>query len=133
MTVERQTRPQRDEPDLWLLFSALKRDATEWLVEKATELGVAAIHPVLTERSNPARPNPQRLALIATEAAEQCERLSVPAIAPLRPLRATLADWPPGRALVVAAERAAAAAAAGAGRAWRIADRPGGRLRAGGA
>ena len=58
-----------------------------------------------TQRTNAARVNLERLAAIAAEAAEQCERLSVPAIAPPQPLSALLAAWPAGRALVVAAER----------------------------
>ncbi len=107
LEVAGQVRPQQPEPDLWLLFSVLKRDATELVVQKATELGVALIQPVLTARSNPGRPAEARLRAIAIEAAEQCERLTVPAIPPPRPLRAVLADWPRDRRLVVAAERRA--------------------------
>lgn len=103
-----QVRAQQAEPDLWLLFSVLKRDATELVVQKATELGAALIQPVLTARSNPARPAEARLRAIAVEAAEQCERLTVPAIPAPRPLHAVLADWPRNRRLVVAAERSTA-------------------------
>ena len=98
-------RPQLPEPDHWLLLSIIKREALEWAIEKATELGVAEIHPVVTARSQPARPNPDRLRAIAIEAAEQCERLTVPTIHPPRPLEATLRDWPAGRPLVAAIER----------------------------
>ena len=98
-------RAQADEPDAWLLFAPLKRDATELVVEKATELGVAEIRPVLTVRTNARALNLDRLGAIATEAAEQCERLTVPRILPPRPLFALLADWPEDRRLVVAAER----------------------------
>ncbi len=108
LEVERRVRTQASEPDLWLLFSVLKRDATELVVQKATELGASVIQPVLTERSNPARPAEARLSTIAIEAAEQCERLTAPAVSAPLPLRAVLADWPPDRTLVVAAERAAA-------------------------
>jgi 16S rRNA (uracil1498-N3)-methyltransferase len=107
--VEAQTRPQSPEPDLWLVFALLKRDATDLVIEKATELGTSRILPVITERTNAARVNLDRLAAIAAEAAEQCERLSVPAIADPQPLAALLRSWPPGRRLVVAAERANAA------------------------
>jgi 16S rRNA (uracil1498-N3)-methyltransferase len=103
VTVQR--RAQRPEPDLWLVFAPLKRDATDHLVQKATELGASALLPVQTERTNAARINPERLAAIATEAAEQCERLTVPRIASLRPLGAVLADWPRQRRLVAALER----------------------------
>jgi 16S rRNA (uracil1498-N3)-methyltransferase len=105
LEAEAQLRPQAPEPDLWLLLSIIKREALEWAVEKATELGVAEIHPVITARSQPARPNPDRLRAIATEAAEQCERLVVPLIHVPRPLEAALRDWPSGRRLVAAIER----------------------------
>ncbi len=108
--VEQQVRPQNEGPDLWLAFAPLKRDATELVVQKATELGVAAILPVITERTNLPRLNAERLAAIATEAAEQCERLTVPRLAPPRRLRQVLdewplAAWPEPRPLVVAMER----------------------------
>jgi 16S rRNA (uracil1498-N3)-methyltransferase len=101
-------RPQAPEPDLWLAFALLKRDATDLVVQKATELGVAALHPVLTARTNAQRVNLARFHAIATEAAEQSERLTVPAIHEPRPLAVLLQTWPAGRRLVVAAERTAA-------------------------
>ena len=103
-----QVRPQTAEPDLWLVFAPLKRDATDLVVQKATELGVSALLPVLTERSNTARINRDRLCAIATEAAEQCERLSVPEIREPAPLPALLASWPQDRLLAAAIERAGA-------------------------
>jgi 16S rRNA (uracil1498-N3)-methyltransferase len=106
--VSAQRRPQAPEPDLWLVFAPLKRDATDLVAQKATELGASALLPVQTERTNAARINPGRLAAIVTEAAEQCERLTVPRIAPLVPLGAVLADWPQRRRLVAALERLAA-------------------------
>ena len=102
------TRPQEAEPDLWLCFALLKREATDLVVEKATELGVSRLRPVLTERTQAARVNLDRLRAIAAEAAEQCERLSVPAIDPPLPLAELLAAWPPARPLAVAMERGAA-------------------------
>ena len=105
LIIAGQTRPQAAEPDIWLLFAPLKRDETDWLVQKATELGVAALLPVTTERTNTGRINEDRLRAIAIEAAEQCERLTIPAIRPLRRLDQVLADWPAGRALFLAAER----------------------------
>lgn len=106
--VGRQIRPQAPEPDLWLVFAPLKRDATDLVVEKATELGAAALLPVFTERTNTARLNLDRLRGIATEAAEQCERLTVPRMADPQRLPDLLAAWPAGRRLVVALERAEA-------------------------
>jgi 16S rRNA (uracil1498-N3)-methyltransferase len=108
LRAERLVRPQTAEPDIWLLFAPLKRDATDLVIEKATELGVAQIVPVLTARTNATRLNADRLRAIAAEAAEQCERLTVPTIAPARDMAAVLATWPPGRPLVVALERSAA-------------------------
>jgi 16S rRNA (uracil1498-N3)-methyltransferase len=109
LEAETQIRPQMPEPDLWLLLSIIKRDALEWAVEKATELGVSEIHPVVTARSQPARPNPERLATIAVEAAEQCERLSVPRIHAPQPLENLWRGWPAERPLVAAIERDGAA------------------------
>ncbi len=105
LVADTMVRPQAAEPDLWLLFCPLKRDATDLVVEKATELGAAALLPVFSERTNTARLNETRLLAIATEAAEQCERLTVPRIVPPRRLADTLASWPAGRKLVVAMER----------------------------
>ena len=108
LAVERMLRPQAAEPDLWLAFAVLKRDATDLVVQKATELGAAALLPVLTARTNAARVNEERLAAIATEAAEQCERLTVPRIAAPRRLADLLAGWPADRPLFAALERAKA-------------------------
>jgi len=105
--VETQLRPQAPEPDVWLVFAPLKRDQTDLLVQKATELGVAALDPVLTERTNTARLNMDRLHAIAVEAAEQSERLTIPTVHAPRPLRNLLADWPADRTLAAALERTA--------------------------
>ena len=103
--VEAQTRPQVADADLWLAFALLKRDTTDLVVEKATELGVSTLLPVITERTNAARVNLGRLRAIAIEAAEQSERLTVPAIHPPAPLYDMLAAWPGDRPLHVAIER----------------------------
>ena len=107
-TAERQIRPQRPDADLWLAFALLKRDATDLVVQKATELGVDTLIPVVTERSNTTRVNLARLTAIAVEAAEQSERLTVPVLHPPQALGDLLAGWPPDRPLRVAAERAGA-------------------------
>ena len=108
LCVEYQTRTQGYEPDLWLAFALLKRDATDLVVQKATELGVAALHPVFTERGHTHRMNADRLTAIAIEAAEQSERLTVPCIHPPRPLAALLSDWPTERRVFAAIERSSA-------------------------
>jgi 16S rRNA (uracil1498-N3)-methyltransferase len=103
--VERRTRVQAAEADVWLVFAPLKRDATDLVARMATELGVAALHPVLTERSNTHRVNAARLAAIAIEAAEQSERLTLPMLHPPRPLPALLSEWPQERRLFAMIER----------------------------
>jgi 16S rRNA (uracil1498-N3)-methyltransferase len=108
LCIERQTRPQANESDLWLAFALLKRDATDLVVQKATELGVAELHPVISAHANTHRANSERLTAIAVEAAEQSERLTVPVLHPPRTLAALLAAWPPERRLFAAVERRAA-------------------------
>ena len=76
------TRAQASVPDLWLLFAPVKRQKTDLIVEKATELGVREIHPVTTRRTQADRSKPERFHIIAKEAAEQTERLDLPEIAP---------------------------------------------------
>ena len=105
--LETQLRPQAPEPDIWLAFALLKRDATDLVVQKATELGVAALLPVVTERTNAARLNDARLAAIAIEAAEQCERLTVPTLHARRPTVPTCS--PPGRRTGACSRRSNAA------------------------
>lgn len=98
-------RDQSAGPDLWLCFAPLKRAATDFVVAKATELGVSALQPVTTRHSETARVNLDRLHAIAVEAAEQTERLDVPAVLAPVTLDGLVADWPSERALLVAAER----------------------------
>ena len=94
-------RPQTVEPDLWLLFAPVKRARIDFIVEKATELGVSALLPVWTRRTVMSRVNDDRLRAIAVEAAEQCERLSVPEVCEARDLQMVLSNWPEGRALIL--------------------------------
>ncbi len=115
----RQLRPPAPEFGPTLLFAPLKRDATDLVVRMATELGVAELQPVTTERTNASRINAARWAVIATEAAEQCERLSVPAITEPVRLPDLLGAWEPDRPLLVALERATPEDAAGSLAAWR--------------
>jgi 16S rRNA (uracil1498-N3)-methyltransferase len=104
LTPTHQTRAQESPPDIILCFALLKRQKTDLVVEKATELGVSAIRPVITARTQADHVNLARLRAIATEAAEQCEGLSAPSIAEPVPLAALLQSWPP-RPLYVADER----------------------------
>ncbi|MBM3559475.1 MAG: 16S rRNA (uracil(1498)-N(3))-methyltransferase [Alphaproteobacteria bacterium] len=104
VTLSRPLRPQAAEPDLWLAFAPLDGPHTALLVEKATELGVARLLPVLTTRTQGRSFNAGRLAARALAAAEQCERLTVPEIAALQPFDRFLAGWPGARPLLVGDE-----------------------------
>ncbi len=109
LAVERQLRPQTSEPDLWLVFAPVKRTRIDAIAEKATELGVSALLPVVTQHTAVERVNIERLQAIAIEAAEQCERLSVPRVMPPVAFGKLLAEWPPQRRLLVCAEAGDAA------------------------
>lgn len=89
----RRLAPQRGVPEVTLLLSVLKRDAMEAAVQAAVELGAARIVPVLAARSVPDRVNVARLALIAREAAEQCERMEVPEVTEPAAFGAALDGW----------------------------------------
>ena len=90
LAVEDRTREQEQVPDCWLAFAPVKRAQTDWLVEKATELGIARFIPVLTQRTIVERVKLERLQAIAIEAAEQCNRTSVPSIDEPLPLASFL-------------------------------------------
>jgi 16S rRNA (uracil1498-N3)-methyltransferase len=108
LAVLQQRRPQEPEPDLWLLFAPLKRARVDFLVEKATELGVARLCPVVTQRTVAERVNLDRLRAHAVEAAEQTERLSVPVLAEPAPLDRVVTRWPAGRRLLLCDESGSA-------------------------
>jgi 16S rRNA (uracil1498-N3)-methyltransferase len=80
LRVERKTREPEMVPDVWLAFAPVKRAQTDWLVEKATELGVARLIPVMTQRTVAERVKLERLQSIAIEAAEQCGRTRLPKV-----------------------------------------------------
>jgi len=97
-------RPREDVPDLWLLFAPIKRGRIDWIAEKATELGVARLVPVLTRRTIVERVNIDRLRAHSIEAAEQCERTALPELVEPQKLEAMLKAWPADRALLFADE-----------------------------
>ena len=108
LTTVEQRRPQEPDPDLWLLFAPLKRARIDFLIEKATELGVSHLCPVVTRRTVAERVNLDRLRAHAVEAAEQTERLSVPALAEPAPLDRVIAGWPATRRLLLCDESGSA-------------------------
>jgi len=104
LTVGARLREREAVPDLWLLFAPVKRGRIDWLVEKATELGVARLVPVVTRRTVVERLNLQRLRAHTIEAAEQCERTALPELAEPAKLDALLKSWPADRILWFADE-----------------------------
>jgi 16S rRNA (uracil1498-N3)-methyltransferase len=97
-------RPREPVPDLWLCAAPLKKGRVDWLAEKACELGVARLQPVVTRRTIVDKPNPDRLRAHLIEAAEQCDRTALPELADPLKLPALLRDWPADRALFFADE-----------------------------
>lgn len=108
LVAEARIREQRREPDVWLVFAPVKKARIDFIAEKATELGAAALVPVMTRYTAVARVNTGRLRANAIEAAEQTERLSVPEVLEPRPLVQLIADWPPARRILLCAEAGAA-------------------------
>ena len=105
LAVERRTREAETLPDLILAFAPIKRAQTDWLVEKATELGVARLQPVMTRRTVAERVKLERLLGIAIEAAEQCGRTALPQIGEPTSLDRFLATGRSGRRLYFADEQ----------------------------
>lgn len=95
-----QTRPQPQAEDLWLLFSSLKPKRQEFLVEKATELGISSLWPIRFERTSVPKINTEKMLSHSIEAAEQCGRLTIPHIHPLISLAHLLKNWPCDRVLL---------------------------------
>lgn len=104
-----QSAAQEEVPDLWLCAAPLKKGRIDWLAEKACELGVARLLPVITARTVVDRPNIDRLRAHMVEAAEQCGRTAVPDVAPPVALARLLAGWPAARRLIFADETGGAA------------------------
>jgi 16S rRNA (uracil1498-N3)-methyltransferase len=100
LLCEAMTRPLRLPPDLWLLFAPIRKERTQFIVEKAVELGVARLLPVQTRRTQTERIRQDRMQAHAMEAAEQCGATFVPEVAALTALDKVLADWPPDRHLL---------------------------------
>lgn len=95
-----QTAPQRHAPDLWLCFAPIKKARTDFIAEKACEMGARRLVPVFTRHTNSERVRPDRLRALAIEAAEQCGNTSVPDVADPVPLQHLLADWPADRQIM---------------------------------
>ncbi|MBQ4827008.1 16S rRNA (uracil(1498)-N(3))-methyltransferase [Leisingera sp. HS039] len=100
LVCQQQTKPLHMPPDLWLMFAPIKKARTDFIVEKAAEMGAARILPVQTEFTNSERIRRDRLQAHAVEAAEQCGGTYVPEVAELQKLSRLLDQWPAGRQLM---------------------------------
>ncbi len=106
LRVRELIRDQAGGPDIAYYFAPLKRARLDYLVQKATEMGVASIQPVYTAHTVPNRVNMERLQANVIEAAEQCGVLRVPAVSAPEKLSKIVSEWDPGRRLVFADEEA---------------------------
>jgi 16S rRNA (uracil1498-N3)-methyltransferase len=104
LAVETRLRPREQVPDFTLCAALLKKDRFDLVLEKACELGVRAIQPVLTRRCVADKLNLERARAILIEAAEQCARTALPEIAAPLKLEVLLKSWPDARALFFADE-----------------------------
>lgn len=104
LSCETRTRPLEQVPDFWLCAAPIRKARIDLVVEKACELGVAHIQPVLTRRAVVDKLNPERLTAQMIEAAEQCGRTAIPTLGEMLPLPRLLDGWDAGRVLFFADE-----------------------------
>lgn len=104
LDVREKRREQQASPDLWLLFAPIKHARIDFIAQKATELGVSALCPVITRHTITQNVNTERLFANAVEAAEQCERLDVPEVKAPVSLQELLANWPQERRILLCDE-----------------------------
>ncbi len=100
LVCQKPTKPMQMPPDLWLIFAPIKKARTDFIVEKAAEMGAARIMPVQTEFTNSERIRQDRLQAHAVEAAEQCGGTFVPEVTDLQKLDKLLLNWPDNRQLM---------------------------------
>ena len=97
--IGQQLRPYAQTPDVWLLFAPVKKDQTDFIIQKAVELGARAIAPVITARTISEKVKLERFTAQAIEAAEQCRRVDLPQVFPARNFNELLKSWPAERKL----------------------------------
>lgn len=107
LKVISQTREQTPRNDLMFLFAPIKKDRLDWLVQKAVEMGVGSIAPVITEHTQTSKLREDKLTANVIEAAEQCGVLAVPDLAKVRSLDEVLANWDAARQLIFCDEHSA--------------------------
>ena len=91
--IIKKIRDVKIENDIWLLFAPVKKSPTEYIVQKATELGVSKIIPVITERTITKNLNFKRMQDIAIESSEQCERITIPEVCAVEKLKDLIPNW----------------------------------------
>ena len=91
--IVKKTRDVKIENDIWLLFAPVKKSPNEYIVQKATELGVSKIIPVITERTITKNLNLKRMQDIAIESSEQCERITIPEVCAVKKLKDLIPNW----------------------------------------
>ena len=91
--IIKKVRDVKIENDIWLLFAPVKKSPTEYIVQKATELGVSKIIPVITERTITKNLNLNRMQDIAIESSEQCDRITIPEICAVKKLKDLILNW----------------------------------------
>ena len=91
--IIKKIRDVKIENDIWLLFAPVKKSPTEYIVQKATELGVSKIIPVITERTITKNLNLKRMQDIAIESSEQCERITIPEVCAIKKLKDLIPNW----------------------------------------
>ena len=91
--IIKKTRDVQIDNDIWLLFAPVKKSPTEYIVQKATELGVSKIIPVITERTITKNLNLKRMQDIAIESSEQCERITIPEVCAIKKLKDLIPNW----------------------------------------
>ncbi len=97
-------RAQHTAPDIWLCFAPVRKHRTAFIIEKGTELGAAVFQPVLTQRTQFGKINPERMRAQIIEASEQTERLCLPDLRTSQSLDALLQEWDAGRTIIMADE-----------------------------
>ena len=100
LLCQEQTKPQQMPPDIWLMFAPIKKARTDFIVEKATEMGARRIVPVMTEFTNAGRVQQARLQAHAIEAAEQCGGTFVPEVTEAVKFRRLLDSWEAPRSIM---------------------------------
>ena len=87
-------------PDVTLIFSPLKKDSLDYLIQKSVELGVSCLQPVITEYTNAPKPKKERLEAQIIEACEQSRRQDIPKLNEAQSLEKLLDGWSPEKTLL---------------------------------